>query len=187
LWCCYEEMPTGVPYGSPVKDGTITALFGGNHIGIDIGSYEGAPIYSTAPGQVSFVGSDNNRGLYVRIDHGEGYTTQYVHLLNTSVSEGEHVKRGQKIGGMGGRPSGGTRNAVIAWLNQGRPRPPGCPGAASGEALSVAAGCSTGVHLHYDVIKNGTHQNTNLTKYGVCGYNVPCTHSGQATGPVASD
>lgn len=185
LWCCYAKAPTGVPYGSPVKNGTITAPFGGNHIGIDIASGEGAPIYATAAGQVSLVATDNNRGLHVRIDHGEGYVTQYVHLLNTSVVVGDYIKRGQQIGGMGGRPSGGTRNAVLNWLSQGRPRPPGCPGAASGAPLSIAAGCSTGVHLHYDVIKNGVHQNTNLTKYGVCG-NLPCT-SGQTTGPVASD
>jgi murein DD-endopeptidase MepM/ murein hydrolase activator NlpD len=41
------------------------------------------------------------RGLYVRIDHGDGISTLYVHLSEYLVRTGERVRRGQVIGYVG--------------------------------------------------------------------------------------
>ncbi|MBR7078197.1 MAG: M23 family metallopeptidase, partial [Clostridia bacterium] len=40
-------------------------------------------------------------GIYVRIDHGNGYSTLYGHLASVCVKEGQTVEKGQQIGIMG--------------------------------------------------------------------------------------
>jgi murein DD-endopeptidase MepM/ murein hydrolase activator NlpD len=47
-------------------------------------------------------------GIYVQIDHGNGFSTLYGHMARTYVSVGQYVDRGQSIGLMGstGRSSG---------------------------------------------------------------------------------
>ena len=40
-------------------------------------------------------------GNYVKIDHGNGYSTLYAHLASVSVKKGQIVKQGQVIGMMG--------------------------------------------------------------------------------------
>ena len=40
-------------------------------------------------------------GNYVKIDHGNGYVTIYMHLTSADVSPGQYVSKGQKIGVMG--------------------------------------------------------------------------------------
>lgn len=40
-------------------------------------------------------------GRWIEISHGNGYTTRYAHLASQSVSKGQHVAQGQKIGTVG--------------------------------------------------------------------------------------
>ena len=40
-------------------------------------------------------------GKYVTIDHGNGYTSRYLHLASVRVNEGDKVEKGQIIGIMG--------------------------------------------------------------------------------------
>lgn len=68
----------------------------------------GDKVVAAAAGTVSRVENEGNTsyGRWVEIDHGDGYTTRYAHLSVQSVSVGQHVARGQKIGEVGN--SGGS-------------------------------------------------------------------------------
>ena len=71
------------------------------HLGIDLATDIGTPVYATAEGRVSFVGRDPGLGRMIRINHLFGYTTVYAHLSQVKVKRGEHVKRGEVIGAVG--------------------------------------------------------------------------------------
>ncbi|MCK4427176.1 MAG: M23 family metallopeptidase, partial [candidate division Zixibacteria bacterium] len=71
------------------------------HLGIDLATDIGTPVYATAEGRVSFVGRDRGLGRMIRINHLFGYTTVYAHLSQVKVKRGEHVKRGEVIGAVG--------------------------------------------------------------------------------------
>lgn len=67
------------------------------HCGIDLVAIQKAPIYSSANGKVSFVGSQNGYGSVVEINHGNNIKTKYAHLKKTFVRNGQKVVRGQAI------------------------------------------------------------------------------------------
>jgi murein DD-endopeptidase MepM/ murein hydrolase activator NlpD len=94
------------------------------HSGQDFAGAYGSPIYVTAPGVVSFAGQRNGYGNTVEVDHGHGFKTRYGHLSAISVSVGQQVAVGQRIGAMGstGR-STGTHLHYEVWVN-GRPENP---------------------------------------------------------------
>lgn len=71
------------------------------HLGIDLATDIGTPVYATADGRVSFVGRDRGLGRMIRINHLFGYITVYAHLSQVKVKRGEHVKRGEVIGAVG--------------------------------------------------------------------------------------
>lgn len=63
----------------------------------------GDPVVASAGGTVTVVRNLGNTsyGRYVVIDHGSGWTTLYAHLNSWSVSVGQQVSRGQRIGTVG--------------------------------------------------------------------------------------
>ncbi len=77
------------------------------HKGIDIISrskaINGANVYPCANGKVKIAkyGWNGGFGNYIQIDHGNGICTIYAHLSSISVSEGQTVQLGQKIGNVG--------------------------------------------------------------------------------------
>ncbi len=79
-----------------------------NHTGIDFRERYGAPVFSTAAGRVVQASRHGGYGKMVEIDHGNGLITRYAHLSAYSVSKGQWVKRGAKIGKIGstGRSTG---------------------------------------------------------------------------------
>lgn len=95
----------------------ITALFRdreyynlgwGVHYGTDIAKSGGCNVVSAQAGKViKVVHSNSGYGNYVLIDHGKSsknnkkYVTLYAHLKYTSVTTGQVVTKGQKIGYMG--------------------------------------------------------------------------------------
>jgi murein DD-endopeptidase MepM/ murein hydrolase activator NlpD len=113
--------------------GAITSPFGWRsvpwrmfHDGLDIANDAGTKIYSASAGQVIEAGWCRGFGYCVKLDHGDGITSIYGHLLKRPpVHRGDSVSAGDLIGAMGSTfdASGG--------------------------------GYSTGVHLHFTIKING--------------------------------
>ncbi len=76
----------------------------GFHGGTDItgGGIHGKPVYATKAGKViTAVTSSTGYGIYVLIDHGNGYSSLYAHMSARYVNTGDTVKKGQMIGRVG--------------------------------------------------------------------------------------
>jgi murein DD-endopeptidase MepM/ murein hydrolase activator NlpD len=98
----------------PTGSKRITSLFGPRtkpcsgcssvHQGLDIGATRpgvpGDPIWATADGVVTKVGSNSTSGNNVYIDHGNA-VSMYLHLERYTVQNGQKVSKGQIIGYMG--------------------------------------------------------------------------------------
>ncbi len=63
----------------------------------------GDTVVAAAAGSVTRVSNTGSTsyGRWIEISHGNGYTTRYAHLLRQSVSVGQNVRQGQKIGEVG--------------------------------------------------------------------------------------
>lgn len=91
--------------------GSITSRFGMRfhpilkytrmHSGMDFGGGYGAPVYAAGAGTVISAGSKGSYGSTVVIDHGNGTSTVYGHLSRISVSEGQSVSTGTRLGSIG--------------------------------------------------------------------------------------
>ncbi|MCL2386874.1 MAG: M23 family metallopeptidase [Defluviitaleaceae bacterium] len=67
-----------------------------------ISAREGDPVRAGADGRVVSIGTDFHRGNYVRIEHGDGWYSTLGQLMeNVLVTEGDIVRAGQVIGGVG--------------------------------------------------------------------------------------
>lgn len=68
----------------------------------------GDPVVAAASGTVTRVDNegDASYGRWIEIAHGGGWRTRYAHLSAQAVSQGQHVRRGQRIGRVGS--SGGS-------------------------------------------------------------------------------
>jgi murein DD-endopeptidase MepM/ murein hydrolase activator NlpD len=72
------------------------------HTGIDIRAATGTPVFAPAPGIVGTSGWDSTGGgNMIRIDHGDGKSTMYLHLSKKRVQAGDRVNRGSNIGDVG--------------------------------------------------------------------------------------
>jgi hypothetical protein len=71
------------------------------HMGYDFASVERAPVPASNGGVVVFVGTLGIYGNVVLIDHGLGLFSLYGHLSESSVKEGQYVKKGDIIGRTG--------------------------------------------------------------------------------------
>jgi murein DD-endopeptidase MepM/ murein hydrolase activator NlpD len=123
-----------IPFAKPTTGTRETSGFGvrddpftghaAYHPGQDFAGAYGTPIEVTAPGIVSYAGPRTGYGNTVEVDHGHGFKTRYGHLSAISVTVGQHVAVGQRIGAMGstGR-STGTHLHYEVWVN-GRPQNP---------------------------------------------------------------
>jgi peptidoglycan hydrolase-like protein with peptidoglycan-binding domain len=98
--------PTGpVRFLRPVH-GPVTSPFGQRwgrlHAGIDFGAPTGAPVGAGGRGTVSFAGwNAGGYGNLVVIDHRLGFQSWYAHLSSVSVSSGQSVGGGTRIGAVG--------------------------------------------------------------------------------------
>jgi murein DD-endopeptidase MepM/ murein hydrolase activator NlpD len=98
---------------------------GRRHRGIDIMSPRGTDVLAAADGVVTDFGWQRLSGYYIRIDHGGGWSTAYMHLNNDTLGTddglggtwtaiyptltiGSHVQGGQVIGYVG--DSGNAEN-----------------------------------------------------------------------------
>lgn len=93
-------------WGWPASCSTVSSGFGYRwgvlHDGTDIaGCGFGSNIFAAQAGTVVQSASKAVNGQYITIDHHNGFFTMYAHLCTRYVSEGQHVDKGQVIGGMG--------------------------------------------------------------------------------------
>lgn len=130
-----QDAAARLPFARPTVEGVRTTSgygvrfdpFNGRpalHTGLDFAGPALTPIQAAAPGTVSFAGTRTGYGTTVEIDHGRGFKTRYAHLQSTSVTPGQRVAVGQRVGAMGstGRSTGVHLHYEI-WVN-GRPQNP---------------------------------------------------------------
>ena len=73
------------------------------HSGVDIIGTSSKNIFAAQSGKVitSSYGWNGGAGNHVKIDHGNGYVTEYMHLSKILVKKGANVDKGQVVGIMG--------------------------------------------------------------------------------------
>ena len=119
--------------------GIVTSPYGsrrrGFHPGVDIGNARGTAVVATADGVVSGVvtGCVEGRascgggyGNHIDIKHSNGTSTRYAHLSKVSVSPGQNISQGEKIGAIGntGNSTGPHLHFEIRNSNGSTMRPP---------------------------------------------------------------
>ena len=87
------------------------------HSGTDLGGQGcGAEIYAAAGGTVTYAGPNGDLGNFIQIDHGDGITTGYGHIMNGGihVSIGQDVDPGQPIAQVGS--TGGSTGCHLHFM-----------------------------------------------------------------------
>ncbi len=96
----------------PVPWYTLTSPFGMRvhpisgqwkmHNGVDMACSQGTPIYAARSGKVTTASYQaGGAGYYVSINHGDGFSSIYMHMTHYIVSAGQYVSQGQVIGYVG--------------------------------------------------------------------------------------
>ncbi|MDA0904545.1 MAG: peptidoglycan DD-metalloendopeptidase family protein [Bacteroidetes bacterium] len=71
------------------------------HYGTDYAAPTGTPIVAVGDGVVTKSSYTSGNGKYVKIRHNSTYETQYLHMSERAVKEGQRVTQGQTIGYVG--------------------------------------------------------------------------------------
>ncbi len=120
-----------IPLGYPVDANRISSVFGRRtdpmngqaafHDGIDLSGKKGSEVRATAYGKVASRGYNDSYGWYIKIDHGNDYSTMYAHNSKIIARWGSQVKRGDVIAKLGntGRSTGPHLHYEIRY--KGRP------------------------------------------------------------------
>jgi murein DD-endopeptidase MepM/ murein hydrolase activator NlpD len=108
--------------GYPLQDMAVTSVYGairqydtgpGSHAGVDLDGELGDPVFAVADGLIALAESLQVRGNAVVLNHGLGVYSNYFHMSELAVQEGESVSKGQIIGRMGS--SGLSTGAHLHW------------------------------------------------------------------------
>ena len=101
----------GITWKVPCKYKRVSSAYGWRihpvygykkfHYGIDLAADKGTPIVATRSGKVTKATYDDSAGYYVTIDHGDGFSSKYLHMTHYIVSKGDYVSAGQVIGYVG--------------------------------------------------------------------------------------
>jgi len=87
------------------------------HRGVDYAGGYGSPVVAPAGGQVRLIGREEAgfhvHGNVVGIDHGQGVLSIFMHLQDISVTAGEIIKPGQRIGTIGS--TGASTGPHLHW------------------------------------------------------------------------
>lgn len=94
--CSYTKLTS--PFGEREAPTEGASTF---HQGVDLAGPEGTPIYAARSGTVTIATSSRSAGFYVTINHGDGFSSVYMHMTHFVVSVGQKVSRGELIGYMG--------------------------------------------------------------------------------------
>ena len=106
------QAPSSSGWVKPLKSYTITSPFGMRkhpvlgyermHEGVDMAAPQGTPIYAAKSGKVTTASyQKGGAGNYVSINHGDGFSSIYMHMTRYIVSKGQYVNAGQVIGYVG--------------------------------------------------------------------------------------
>lgn len=94
--CSYTYMSS--PFGMRQSPTSGASTY---HQGVDLAAPANTPVYATRSGVVTTTTYSNSAGYYVTINHGDGFSSIYMHLSNYVVSSGQAVSAGQLIGYVG--------------------------------------------------------------------------------------
>jgi murein DD-endopeptidase MepM/ murein hydrolase activator NlpD len=88
-----------------------------SHLGLDFRVPTGTPVSAMNSGTVLLARPLYFEGNCVVLDHGQGLLTIYMHLSEFAVKEGDHVKRGERVGLSGGtgRATGPHLHTAVRW------------------------------------------------------------------------
>ena len=106
------QAPSSSGWIKPLRSYTITSAFGMRvhpisgkwrmHDGVDMSAPEGTPIYAAKAGKVTVTSYQaGGAGYYVSINHGDGFSSVYMHMTHYIVKPGNYVSTGQVIGYVG--------------------------------------------------------------------------------------
>lgn len=115
---------------------------GRRHRGTDIIGERGTPIVAVADGVVAFIGMQRLSGYTIKLDHGNGWSSAYLHLNNDEpgTDNGE----------------GGEETAFAPWLSDGVP-------VHAGEVIGYLGDSGnaerTTPHLHFELKHDGEKVN----------------------------
>ena len=107
-----DDIPSSSGWICPVPYYTLTSPFGMRvhpisgkwkmHNGVDMSCAQGTPIYAAKSGKVTTTSyQEGGAGYYVSINHGDGFSSVYMHMTHYIVSPGQYVNAGQVIGYVG--------------------------------------------------------------------------------------
>ena len=106
-----SSAPSSSGWICPVPYYTLTSPFGMRehpvlgyermHEGVDMACAAGTPIYASRSGKVTTATYSSSAGYYVSINHGDGFSSIYMHMTNYIVRAGTYVNAGQVIGYVG--------------------------------------------------------------------------------------
>ncbi len=112
-------------------EGRITGVYGSQrfyngdpsrpHYGIDIAAPSGTDVVAPGDGVVTLANDDMFwEGGLIFIDHGQGFTSAFLHMSGVAVEVGDVVRQGDVIGqvGAGGRSTGAHLDWRIKWHNR---------------------------------------------------------------------
>ena len=94
--CSYIYLSSAYGWREPPVEGASSF-----HSGVDLAADEGTPIWAARGGTVYRAGYTEYNGYYVGVDHGDGFSTVYLHLTHYVVDVGDYVSQGQTLGYMG--------------------------------------------------------------------------------------
>jgi murein DD-endopeptidase MepM/ murein hydrolase activator NlpD len=106
------QAPSSSGWVKPLRSYTITSPFGMRvhpisgvykmHEGVDLSAPQGTPIYAAKSGKVTTTSFQaGGAGYYVSINHGDGFSSVYMHMTHYIVKPGNYVNAGQVIGYVG--------------------------------------------------------------------------------------
>lgn len=94
------------------------------HQGIDVEVPEGTDVYAACAGRVIVAGHHSGYGLYIVLEHSNGYRTLYGHLSEIGVYRGQFVEGGQRIARSGNTGNSTGPHLHFEILQYGRPLNP---------------------------------------------------------------
>lgn len=101
----------GVTWYLPTVNFRVTSVYGMRihpvygypkmHTGVDLAAPKNTPIYASRAGVVVWAGWGSTGGWWVKVDHGDGFASTYLHMTRYIVKIGDYVQAGQQLGYVG--------------------------------------------------------------------------------------